>query len=78
MPLDSSRANQLLLTKGAAPAPLHPHEGERLARLRDYEILDTEPEAVFNDLIALAAYVTETPLGAISFVDRDRLRQVIS
>ena len=72
MPLDSSRANQLLLTKGAAPAPLHPHEGERLARLRDYEILDTEPEAVFNDLIALAAYVTETPLGAISFVDRDR------
>ena len=72
MSLDPSRAGQLLLIKGAVPAPLHPREDVRLARLRDYEILDSEPEAVFNDLIALAAYVTETPLGAISFVDRDR------
>ena len=54
------------------PAPPHPQEGERLARLHDYEILDTEPEAAFNDLISLASYVTGTPLGAISFVDRDR------
>ena len=72
MSLDPSRPGQLLLTKGAVPAPLHPRENVRLARLRDYEILDSEPEAVFNDLIALASYVTETPLGAISFVDRDR------
>lgn len=60
------------MTKGAAPAPPHPQEGERLVRLHDYEILDTEPEAAFNDLISLASYVTGTPLGAISFVDRDR------
>jgi len=65
-------ADRLLLTKGAVPAPPHPREGERLVRLRDYEILDTEPEAAFNDLISLASYVTGTPLGAISFVDRDR------
>lgn len=72
MSVDPTSAVPLLLTKGAVPAPLHAQEGERLARLRDYEILDTEPRAAFNDLIALASYVTETPLGAISFVDQDR------
>lgn len=72
MTTDPTPEKHLLLTKGAVPAPLHPREGERLARLRDYEILDTEPEAAFDNLIALASYVTETPLGAISFVDRDR------
>ena len=72
MSVDPTSAAPLLLTKGAVPAPLHAQEGERLARLRDYEILDTEPEAAFNDLIALASYVTETPLGAISFVDHER------
>jgi len=65
-------ASALLLTKGAVPAPLHQREGERLARLHDYEILDTEPGEAFNNLIALAAHLTGTPLGAISFVDRDR------
>ncbi len=61
-----------LLTKGAVTAPPHPRESERLARLRDYEILDTAPEAAFDDLIVLASHITGTPLGAISFVDRDR------
>jgi len=72
MSYDPDKQAPLTLTKGAVPAPPHPREGERLARLHDYEILDTEPEAAFNDLIALASYVTGTPLGAISFVDRDR------
>lgn len=70
--LHSDEADRLRLTKGAVAAPPHPQEEERLARLRDYEILDTEPEAAFNDLIRLASHVTGTPLGAISFVDRDR------
>ncbi len=69
---DPTPNKPLLLTKGAVPAPQHPRETERLARLHDYEILDSEPEATFDNLIALASYVTETPLGAISFVDRDR------
>ncbi len=72
MPDDPQHDPHLLLTKGAVPAPPHAREDERLARLHDYEILDTEPEAAFNDLISLAAYVTGAPLGAISFVDRDR------
>jgi diguanylate cyclase (GGDEF)-like protein len=72
MPTQPLPSNTLLLTKGAVPAPPHPRESERLARLQDYEILDSDPEAAFDDLIALASYVTGTPLGAISFVDRDR------
>jgi diguanylate cyclase (GGDEF)-like protein len=70
--LNSGEADRLLFPEGAVPAPSHPQEDERLARLRDYMILDTEPEAAFNDLIRLASYVTDTPLGAISFVDRER------
>lgn len=72
MNTDITANEPLLLTKGSVPAPQHPLEKERLARLHDYEILDSEPEATFDNLIALASYVTETPLGAISFVDRDR------
>jgi diguanylate cyclase (GGDEF)-like protein len=45
---------------------------ERLARLHDYGILDTGREASFDNLVALAAQVTGTSMGAISFVDRDR------
>ena len=52
--------------------PSHEQEQERLARLRDYGILDTDREAVFDKLIELASFVTASPLGAISFVDGDR------
>lgn len=45
---------------------------ERLAQLREYEILDTPRDAAFDNLIALAADVTGSKMGAISFVDRDR------
>lgn len=45
---------------------------ERLARLHSYGILDTGPDAAFDNLIALAAEVTGTSMGAISFVDRER------
>ena len=31
------------------------HEKQRLATLRGYEILDTEPEAAFDDLTFLAS-----------------------
>jgi diguanylate cyclase (GGDEF)-like protein len=57
---------------GDAVYPMHPREAERVARLREYEILDTGPDAAFDALVALASHVTDTPIGAISFVDRDR------
>lgn len=55
-----------------APAPRHPREIERLAQLHEYGVLDTASDEAFDNLIALAADVTGTPMSAISFVDRDR------
>ena len=48
------------------------NETQRLETLRGYEILDTEPEAAFDDLTFLASYLCETPVALISLVDADR------
>lgn len=48
------------------------NEKQRLETLRGYEILDTEPEAAFDDLTFLASYLCETPVALISLVDADR------
>lgn len=53
-------------------APLPKNESARLEALRQYEILDTDPEEVFDDITRLAAYICQTPIAVISFVDRDR------
>jgi GAF domain-containing protein len=53
-------------------APLPKNESARLEALRQYEILDTDPEEAFDDLTRLAAYVCQTPIAVISLVDRDR------
>lgn len=48
-------------------------EIERLAELRRYAILDTPPEAAFDDLTKLAAYLCATPVSLVSLVDADRI-----
>src|SRR5262245_51605160 len=53
-------------------AALPDNEEARLAALRQYGILDTLPEAVFDDLVGLASYICETPIALISLVDADR------
>ena len=55
-----------------APAPHPPNEAERVAALRGYEILDTQPEAAFDDLTFLASFICQTPVALISLVDSDR------
>jgi GAF domain-containing protein len=53
--------------------PLKPaNEIQRLEALRGYEILDTKPEAAFDDLTLLAAYVCQTPVALISLIDAGR------
>lgn len=47
-------------------------ETDRLAALRRYRILDTEPEQGFDDLAMLASQVCGTPMALISLVDTDR------
>ncbi len=47
-------------------------EAERLAALRRYGILDTAPEAEFDDITRLAAQICGAPTALISLVDTDR------
>ena len=47
-------------------------EARRLKVLWQYEILDTIPEEVFDDLTELAARICEAPIALISLIDEDR------
>ena len=58
MPLDAS--------------PFPSDEAQRLAELKSLRILDTDPEPAFDDLVRLAARLTNTPIAVISMVDSDR------
>jgi anti-sigma regulatory factor (Ser/Thr protein kinase) len=48
------------------------NEAARLAALRRYRILDTDPEQAFDDLTLLATQICATPIGLITLVDADR------
>jgi GAF domain-containing protein len=48
------------------------NEGHRLKVLWQYDVLDTVPEEVFDDLTDLAAYICDAPIALISLVDEDR------
>ena len=47
-------------------------ERKRLKVLWQYEVLDTVPEALFDDLTELAARICEAPIALISLVDEKR------
>ncbi len=53
-------------------AALPPDETQRLTSLREYDILDTDPEAGFDDLTLLAAQICQTPIAMVSLVDEHR------
>jgi anti-sigma regulatory factor (Ser/Thr protein kinase) len=44
----------------------------RLAALRQYRILDTDPERAFDDLTLLASRICGTPIALITLIDADR------
>jgi two-component system, sensor histidine kinase len=59
----------------SANAPRYPvpdDESDRLERLRRLDILDTERELPFDDIVELAAAVCDVPVALISFIDTDR------
>ena len=60
------------MLEGITPAPVPPHESERLVALQRYEVLDTEPEQRFDDLTLLASHICETPIALITLVDAER------
>jgi anti-sigma regulatory factor (Ser/Thr protein kinase) len=47
-------------------------EQARLAALRRYRILDTDPERAFDDLTMLASHICGTPMALITLIDEDR------
>src|SRR3954470_15641340 len=47
-------------------------EKQRLKVLWQYDVLDTVPEEVFDDLTELAARICEAPVALITLVDEDR------
>ncbi|MBA2237867.1 MAG: GAF domain-containing protein, partial [Lysobacter sp.] len=60
-------------SKEAAMDPTHQsREAERLAALRRYEILDTGPEPVFDDLVALASRLCACPMSTVTLIDERR------
>lgn len=54
------------------PAPFPPDERLRVQQLLDYGVLDTPPEAAFDDLARLAALACRTPIALVSLVDGTR------
>jgi hypothetical protein len=52
--------------------PIPDNEADRLNTLRGYGILDTDPEASFDDLTRLAALICSTPIAVVSLVDQER------
>ena len=53
-----------------APVPIN--ERQRVAALERLEILDSMPEAAYDDLVTIASQICGTPMALISLVDRDR------
>jgi GAF domain-containing protein len=44
-------------------------EADRLAALRSFHVLDTEPEAAFDEITASAAHICNAPMALVSLVD---------
>ena len=47
-------------------------EADRLEALRSCAVIDTEPEADFDDLVAVASVIADAPQACIAFVDETR------
>ena len=54
------------------PAKLPVNETERLAKLNELEILDTEKEQLFDDFTYVASVICNAPISLVSLVNTDR------
>lgn len=53
-------------------SPFPPDELARLGALREYEILDTDPDPDFDAITALAARICKVPVSILGFIDSER------
>ena len=52
--------------------PVPENETERLEKLDEYNIMDSAPEIVFDEITELAAEILQCPVSFIQFMDEDR------
>jgi diguanylate cyclase (GGDEF)-like protein len=64
---------QPVTTPECAPPPIIPNDEERIARLLNYQILDTLKDPAMDLLTEIAAKICDVPIALISLVDRDRV-----
>jgi diguanylate cyclase (GGDEF)-like protein len=55
-----------------AQAAVSEEEAARLAALLRFRILDTPPEAAYDDLVAIASGICGTPMAAVTLIDAER------
>ena len=53
-------------------AKIPANESDRLAVLRSYQILDTMPEKLYDNIALLASQICDAPISVVSFVDEKR------
>jgi diguanylate cyclase len=67
------RGDRPMRTAWLYTAALHPaDEPQRLAELRGFGILDTEPDEDYERLVQLATVLCGTPMGALTLIDGNR------
>lgn len=52
--------------------PIPDNEDERLKKLDEYNIMDSAPELVFDEITELAAQILDCPISFIDFINEDR------
>src|SRR5262245_52039798 len=53
-------------------APIHENDAERVASLRELQLLDTPPEERFDRIIRLLRHIFHVPMAYLSLVDAER------
>jgi GAF domain-containing protein len=54
------------------PAPLPPNEAARIKALRRYQLLNSLPEEVYDDITRIASEICGTPIALLTLVDENR------
>lgn len=52
--------------------PKPPNDDQRVQELISYDVLDTPPEEMYDELVRVASQVLDMPIALVSLVDKDR------